>query len=302
VDVRELGREVGRRGGIARTRELLRAGATRGDLARAIACGALLRPRRGLYAVPALDAPTQEALSHGGLLACMSACEAYGLWVLRSDDDRPHVWVDRARHPTRIALARAGDEADCCTIHRDDSTEPAGRFAVGIVHALTQLLRCRGEEVFFAALESALRQGLLSEAARARLRASVPQPARWLVDFARSDADSGLESLLRLRLHRRGLELASQVPIPGVGDVDFVLGDCLILEADGKTHDGEARHRDRVRDAVAMTLGFSTLRFDYALIVHDWAVVETSVLAAVHRGLHRSALGLRRDAESEASG
>ena len=44
--------------------------------------------------------------------------------------------------------------------------------------------------------------------------------------------------------------------IPGVGVVDFVIGDCLILEADGETHGGRNRHRDLVRDAIAMALGF----------------------------------------------
>lgn len=152
---------------------------------------------------------------------------------------------------------------------------------------------CAGEEPFFAALESALRQGLLGEDARRRLRSALPRRAECLIDFARSDADSGLESLLRLRLRRLGLTLATQVEIGGVGRVDFVIGDCLILEADGRTHDGDARHRDRTRDAVAMALGFVTLRFDAAQILHDWPLVESAILAAVGRGLHRSAAGRR---------
>jgi len=81
------------------------------------------------------------------------------------------------------------------------------------------------------------------------------------------------------------------VAIPGVGVVDFVIGDCLILEADGETHGGSNRHRDLVRDAIAMALGFSTLRFDTALILHDWLTVEAAILAAVGRDLHRSHAG-----------
>ncbi|MDX2377442.1 DUF559 domain-containing protein [Microbacterium sp. LRZ72] len=83
--------------------------------------------------------------------------------------------------------------------------------------------------------------------------------------------------------------------IPGVGVVDFVVGDRLILEADGDTHAGEGRHRDLVRDAVATTLGFITLRFDSAMILHEWGLVEAAVLAAVERGAHRSPAGLRAD-------
>ena len=73
--------------------------------------------------------------------------------------------------------------------------------------------------------------------------------------------------------------------IPTVGRVDFVVDDRLILEADGKgNHAGSAhRHRDLVRDAAASALGYETLRFDYAQIVHAWPTVEAAVIAAVVR-------------------
>ncbi|WP_286329336.1 endonuclease domain-containing protein [Agromyces marinus] len=138
------------------------------------------------------------------------------------------------------------------------------------------------------ALESALRLGVLEEPGRAALRALVPKHAWALVDDARTDADSGLESLLRHRLNRLGISLQSQVSIPGVGRVDFVLGDRLILEVDGRdNHDGPSkRHRDLVRDSVAAAHGFDTLRFDYAMVVHDWPVVEAAILGKVERNLH----------------
>ena len=149
-----------------------------------------------------------------------------------------------------------------------------------------------------ASLRAALESGTddrthLAPADALRLRAAVAHEHRWLVDFARADADSGLESLLRLRLHRLGITLTSQVPDSRVcGIVDFVIGDCLILEADGATHGGDHRHGDLVRDAVAMSLGFVTLRFDSAMILHDWEAVAAAVLAAVARNLHRSPAGL----------
>ena len=163
---------------------------------------------------------------------------------------------------------------------------------MGIVHALIQVMRCRGAESFFAALESGLRLRLIDSRQLFTIRCALAQPDRWLVDFARSDADSGLESILRLRLHRHGLSLKSQVPVPGVGVVDFVIGDCLILEADGATHGGANRHRDLVRDAVATALGFIPLRFDSAMILHDWPTVEAAILSTVDRSLHRSRAGL----------
>ena len=41
-----------------------------------------------------------------------------------------------------------------------------------------------------------------------------------------------------------------------------------------------------------MSLGFVTLRFDSAMILHDWPTVEAAILAAVGRNLHRSHAGM----------
>ncbi len=42
-----------------------------------------------------------------------------------------------------------------------------------------------------------------------------------------------------------------------------------------------------MRDAQAAAWGFVTLRFDYAMVVHDWPTVEAAILGHVSRGLHR---------------
>jgi very-short-patch-repair endonuclease len=285
---------VHRLGGVARTRELRRAGIGKRTLTDAVILGRLLRPRRGIYVPPDTDPAIIEALSHDGLLACLTAARDHGLWTLDAGiEEQPHTWVSPTLRPNRVALDPDTGRAGCCVMHRDVAVEAPDRRRVGILQCLVQMLRCRGPEAFFVALESALHQRLLGAAGRARLRGLIPQGDRWLVDFARADAESGLESLLRLRLHAHGITLVSQVSLPGIGRVDFVIGDCLILEADGTTHGGDNRHRDLVRDALAARLGFVTLRFDYAMIVHEWSVVEDAILAVIARNLHRSALGLR---------
>ncbi len=160
------------------------------------------------------------------------------------------------------------------------------RFGVASVEqALVQLFACSGEEAFFAAFESAWRIGRLSRATRSRIRSTLPASARWLVDIAQADADSGLESLLRLRLHLLGITLDCQVTIHGVGLVDFVIGGRLILETDGKeNHDGSVnRHKDLKRDAAASALGYETLRFDYAQVMHDWPTVAAAIAGALIR-------------------
>ncbi len=184
-------------------------------------------------------------------------------------------------------MGRAGTprlNRDACRIHWDDGTVRVG-FPAPLRNTLLQMLDCAGEDAFFAALESALRQALLSARDMAWLARHLPLDHRWLLAFARSDADSGLESLIRLRLHRIGVMVRCQVMIEGVGEVDFVIGDRLIIEADGReNHEGSAaRIKDLGRDAVASALGYETLRFTYAMVVHDWQTVEDAVRGALTR-------------------
>ncbi|MBB2976056.1 very-short-patch-repair endonuclease [Microbacterium endophyticum] len=276
-----------RAGGVARTRTLRRAGVARFFFEEAVREGSLIRPRRGIYALPDTPAPILHALSHRAMLACSSAAHQFGLWMLEEDSpESPHVWAHPDRQTTRPL-------ACTCNCHRE---HPVGRFTLTTVSALqclVQIASCCGPETFLCALESARRRGVLSSAELIELRRLVPRPVRVLVDFSRSDADSGLETLVRYRLHLLGIECLTQMRLPGVGIVDLIVGDRLIIEADGSTHEGPARHRDRMRDAAALALGFVTVRLDTAMIVHDWPSAEAAILSALQLGLHESPFGVR---------
>lgn len=262
-------------GGIARGTRLQGLGVTRRRLARAVAEGEIIRIRPGVFALHTTPAEIVDAAAHGGAVTCARALRAHGIWTL-VHDEQVHVWMGgtgRVHHPK---------ECSCITHFF------AGKMSLGVAPlevVLVHVYFCHGDEAFFAALESALRQRRLGRPAVTRIRSRLPSGARWLVDFARADADSGLESLLRLRLHLLGIRLDTQVEIATVGRVDFVIAGRLILEADGRqNHDGVSlRHKDLVRDAAASRLGYETLRFDYALIVHQWEIVESAILAALTR-------------------
>lgn len=265
-------------GGMARTAELSRHGVTTGELRRAVASGEVIRPRQGVYALPGTDAALLHAASHGGVPACTDAAALHGLWIL-ARSETPHVWMGTAGTP-RGACAH-------CRLHWDDGTAVVGRLPP-VENVLLQIAQCEGDEAFFVALESALRQLRLSPGGIAWLWKHLPVKMRWLLAFARADADSGLESLVRLRLHRHGIRVRTQVHIRGVGEVDLVVGDRLIIECDGReNHEREhRRHRDLMRDATAAAQGYETLRFDYAMIVHDWSHVEAAILAKIADGAH----------------
>ena len=230
-----------------------------------------------MYASPETCEPARAAAGHGGELACVTAARHAGLWVL-SADERVHVWLGGHGH--------SYTHPSCTCVEHWDAL--ADESTTGVVRILRQILACHGAEDFFVALESALRRRLLSQADLAWLHAHTNDEAREALMLARADADSGLESLLRWRLRKYGLEVRTQVSIVSVGVVDLLVGDRLLIEADGRLNhdDSSLRHRDLVRDAHAATWGYITLRFDYAMIVHDWETVELAILGIVERGLH----------------
>jgi len=255
-------------------------GTSRRRIASEVVRGSLIPLRRGVYARAAACEPVRVAAKHGGALCCVSAARHVGLWVVAADDD-VHVWLGGHGH--------AYEHEECRCVEHWDDAPAADTFGLpSIPRILRQILSCHGIEAFFVGLESAMRQGRISDAGLSWLRGTTNQSARDAIAFARSDADSGLESLVRWRLRHHGLRIRSQVRIIAVGVVDLLIGDRLIVEADGKSnHDDQpSRHKDRVRDANAAIWGYVTLRFDYAMILHDWETVEMAILAHVDRGLH----------------
>lgn len=268
MDIRGI---LERHHGVARTRTILASGSSAKELTQAWDDGIVDRVRKGVYALDR-RADVAVAAAHGGALGCITALRECGVWVM-SDDTRLHVAVG--------GNGRVHPHPDCtCVDHHDSPITVLGR--VDPERALLQAAVCLGDEAFFAAYESAWRLGLLTRDARRRLAERLPRARRSLLALARGDADSGLESLFRLRIMKLGFLPRCQVQIDGVGRVDFLIGR-TIIELDGRVnHDGPSeRHRDLRRDAAAAVLGYRVLRFDYHMVIDDWPAVERTVLAAV---------------------
>ncbi|MCK6081781.1 type IV toxin-antitoxin system AbiEi family antitoxin domain-containing protein [Microbacterium sp. EYE_5] len=250
------------------------AGMPRSAIDRAVQRGTLHRVRNGVYATRDACVDVVGAAAHGGSTACITAARHLGLWVL-DDDPATHVWMGHD--------GRAHHAAGCgCVVHWDGGAR-RGFGIPSLAIILWQIRRCRGLESFFVALESALRQGMLRSDDRSELVGLLDHEAQSVLALARTDADSGLESLVRFRLRGHGLRIRTQVSVVAVGRVDLMIGGNLIVEVDGReNHEGPShRHRDLVRDANAAVWGHRTLRFDYAMIIHDWDLVERAILAAV---------------------
>ena len=84
----------------------------------------------------------------------------------------------------------------------------------------------------------------------------------------------------------RRLRPIRQFRIAGVGRVDFVFGDRLVIEVDGREFHAspDQFESDRRRDAVLSALGYRVLRFSYRQVMDRWDEVELAVRAAIARG------------------
>lgn len=261
----------------------LRERLTRRQILRRMDAGALVRVRRGVYATREACREVVTAAAHGGALGCESAARHHGLWVL-GDEVPLHVWMrdDRHQYP----------HPGCsCITHWDGDGAEWSPAPPSVPRVLLQIFRCRGGESFFVALESARRLRRIDARGLKALRSAIGPAGRDLIDFSRDDSDSGLESLVRVRTRRYGWNVRSQAPIIATGDVDLLIEDWLIVETDGRAnHESTAhRHKDLNRDANAASWGHVTLRFDYAMVIHDWDLVERAIVAtmALHPRLRR---------------
>ena len=91
--------------------------------------------------------------------------------------------------------------------------------------------------------------------------------------------------VLLVWLRRAGIRVRQQFHVPGVGYVDCLIGERLIIELDSMAHHADPT-ADRRRDALLSARGFRVLRFMYSQVMDRWPEVERAVLAAISRGDH----------------
>lgn len=280
--------------GVVSWSELHSRAVTLAHLRRAMREEKLRRLRRGWYATPTADAMVVEAVTAGGVLSCLSALKLHGVWV--------------PTHPKKVHV-RARESA-----HRQ---ERSGRFCLGygspepevsavddIRTAFRHALKCLDDEGIVVVCDSILNKALLERCDLESLMASAPRRIRRLLDRCDGKAESGTETMVRLRLQLKGVTVRSQVQIAGVGRVDLLIGTRLIIEIDSEEfHDrsAEQRERDRRRDEEATRKGYITVRLSYKRVVEEWAEAEKTILDLVRRREHRKKLPTGRRRRRRAS-
>jgi len=259
--------------------DLEAAGIRRIQIDAAVREGRLIRVRRGPYCTPDVDRDERRAVTIGGQLACVSELRRRGIWVL--GDHRLHVQV----RPNAARL-RAHDDV---VIHWVGGETSGSR--VSVVEAMTTAFSCLGRREVIASVDSALHSGQLSERDLAGLAARLPVDRSRLLGLTDRRAESGLESIVRTMIVDLGLRVRSQVVFGGVGRVDLLVEERVVVETDGdEFHDAKVTTRDRRRDALLTQRGLSVLHFRYAQVVYELESVARSVVAAVetHRRIHNS--------------
>lgn len=109
----------------------------------------------------------------------------------------------------------------------------------------------------------------------------LPARVQVLLSLVDASAESGPETYMRLILRTLGVSYETQVVIPGVGRVDFVVDGWLIIECDSKEfHEGWKKQlEDRARDIAAAGIGYTTIRPIASDILFDSSVVRQRIAA-----------------------
>ncbi|MBO1903115.1 DUF559 domain-containing protein [Leucobacter weissii] len=270
----DLSTALHRSGGVARSAALSETGVRRADIERALRTGAVIRPRRGWLALAEADPELIGAARYSVVLSCVTQARRLGLWVL--EEPLRHV---AARTPTSRA------EAEGCVIHWGAPTVPRAPWTLEdpLENLLGYAAACLSYEAARAVWESALNKRLIT---LDRLR-SLPYRgrARRLAFETSPFSDSGLETLVLSRLRWLRVRVIPQAWVHG-HRVDFLIGERLILQIDGRDHVGRRRTSDNRHDSSLALNGYYVIRVGYEQVVDDWPAVQHEVMTAIAQGRH----------------
>jgi very-short-patch-repair endonuclease len=202
------------------------------------------------------------------------------MWVPR--DGRLHVAVRKSDPAPTVSGV---------TVHRLRSEGwGSSEAALPLETNLHLALRHHSVEVGLTVVESAVEQGLLTPMAAARL-VEGQTSRRYHSGLRHFDprSGSGSETRVRLWFQRRNVRVRSQVHIAGVGRIDLLVGESLVIEVDSAAfHTGRDRYEeDRRRDLTLTALGFQVVRLAYAQVFASWPTTVVLLKQVLGSGRYR---------------
>lgn len=268
--------------------DLFELGHSRGSIVEALRAGVLVHVRRDRYLLPGAEEAFVCAVRVGGRLTCTSYLALLGVFVLEHHELHVHVrpTASRLRAPRDRRKRISTTHRRGVKLHWTHLIEDCGQSAATrVIDALVHAVRCQGPTAAVATLDSALNKKVISAADLVRVLQALPRRFQVLAAFVDSRAESGPETLVRLMARRLGCDIRLQVDFRGVGRVDLVLDDWLVVECDGKPfhEDWSTQLRDHRRDIALAARGYATLRLPASDIMYR----SDDVFAAL-RGLIES--------------
>jgi hypothetical protein len=321
-DIHLVERCVRRNGNVASRRVLVGAGLAPASIDAARRSGVLEKLRRGMYALPEADVDQRRAVMAGGRVGCVSALRRVGVWG--GLDASLH--IDVPSSASRLHLSEVATLGRSPDVRRTDHTfwaepgEPRVHWQRGYraahpvpaswtddwltdpMSALRQAVLCLDDEHAVAAIDSALRKKVIRSCNLEPLFRGLPRRLHRLRFELDPAADSGPESIVRVRMRRAGFVVEPQVRIPGSSELDLLISGVVGLEIDSRAwHRGQEQVSwDYTKTLQSFALGRPTLR----ILPHHIFEMWPSTLAAISRAvsdmedLHR----LRRAARNRSTG
>ncbi|MGR0320912.1 endonuclease domain-containing protein [Agromyces sp. ZXT2-3] len=272
----------------------------------AVLDGTVVQVRERWFAVPDAPGDVVRAVRVGGSVTAASVARLEGLWVrpdrllhVRVPSTAGRLWSPDASDTGRVPLDRS--KHGVCVHYRTVNGRPSARDSV--VLALAEMSACAPLLDAQIAVDSALSLGRLTTLELEALREMLGPSRRRLADQADAGCQSGTETIVRLLLRGRRVPHRTQVQIAGVGRVDVLVGDRLVVEIDGEGfHTGPEFERDRRRDFELTMRGYLVFRLSYSMVMHEWDAVSEGLLALIARGEHRwGARAARHDRDVKVS-
>ena len=281
MEIHEL---LGRWGGVSKSRDLVRTAGQRENLGAAVKDGTILALGHGWFALADANPCVARARRLNAVITCVTAASFYGLAVLNPDASI-HLGVPDQRGSRR----RPSRPLTGTVLHRERHGGTAPDVPVPLappVEAMARVLRCMPAAEAIVMVDSALQKRLVTVEELAHVLIG-PGSVEARESLARCDGRSRsvIETLARLALRADGFEVRVGVVIAGVGEVDLLVCECVVVECDGFAyHSGRREYReDRRRDRELVARGFVVLRFTWEEIISD----PGRVAREVHRVLLR---------------
>ena len=228
-----------------------------------------------------------RAFVYNACISCVSAAPIYELPILMEErPQKTHLSVayNRGMHSSKL---RRFD--DVC-IHREQSItdEEKRTHVASIGTVLERVLVCMPLKISLPMLDAARNRGLydISTLTMPSTGSRLPH-LREALSLSSERARSILETVARLQLIDMGLTPQVGVWIEGVGEVDMMILDFIVIEVDGWAFHSskEQREKDLKRDRELLRRGYVVLRFTYDDVMNGDFAREVPVSVTALRDL-----------------